>query len=107
MAVSPAGTVIRVSQGTFDPSRFGEVQAMNVRVAEYLAPAIGRLPGLIGYDTGVSPTGTIVAVSRWDSHEHADQLNTLKEMIVDARQEGVAAGVTYTPIVNYSVDWSV
>jgi hypothetical protein len=103
----PATAVVRVSRGTFDPSRFAEVDAMNKKVPEYLIPAIKRLPGLIHYYTGVSPEGSIVAVSVWDSDEHATQLNQLKEMIVDARGEAEAAGVAFTPILDYPVGWTI
>jgi len=103
----PATAVVRVSRGTFDPSRFAEVDAMNKKVPEYLMPAIKRLPGLIHYYTGVSPEGSIVAVSVWDSDEHATQLNQLKEMIVDARGEAEAAGVAFTPILDYPIGWTI
>jgi hypothetical protein len=102
----PATAVVRVSRGTFDPDRFAAVEAMNNKTAEYLIPAIQRLPGLIRYYTGVSPEGSLVAVSFWDSDEHAAQLNQLKEMIVDARGEAEAAGVTFTPIINYPINWT-
>jgi hypothetical protein len=103
----PATAVVRVSRGTFDPSRFAEVDAMNKKVSEYLIPAIKRLPGLLHYYTGVSPEGSIVAVSVWDSDEHATQLNQLKEMIVDARGEAEAAGVAFTPILDYPIGWTI
>jgi len=103
----PATAVVRVSRGTFDPGRFAEVDAMNKKVPEYLMPAIKRLPGLIHYYTGVSPEGSIVAVSVWDSDEHATQLNQLKEMIVDARGEAEAAGVAFTPILDYPIGWTI
>jgi hypothetical protein len=102
-----ATAVVRVSRGTFDPSRFAEVDAMNKKTSEYLAPAIKRLPGLIHFYAGVSPGGSIVAVSVWDSDEHATQLNQLKEMIVDARGEAEAAGVAFTPILDYPIGWTI
>jgi hypothetical protein len=102
-----ATAVVRVSRGTFDPGRFAAVEAMNTKVSAYLIPAIKRLPGLIHYYTGVSPEGSIVAVSVWDSDEHATQLNQLKEMIVDARGEAEAAGVAFTPILDYPIGWTI
>ncbi|MGH3255457.1 MAG: hypothetical protein ACRDOU_08620 [Streptosporangiaceae bacterium] len=107
MTESPTTAVVRVSSGSFDPSRFAEVDVMNLRVSEYLMPAIRRLPGLIHYYTGVSAEGSVVAVSLWDSDEHAMQLSQLKEMIVDARGEAEAAGVTFTPILDYPVGWTI
>ena len=103
----PATAVVRVSRGNFDPARFAEVQAMNVATGRYLRPAIKQLPGLISYYAGASPDGSVVHVSIWESDEHAQQLNRLKEMIVDARRDGEAAGVTFTPIVNYPIDWII
>jgi hypothetical protein len=102
-----ATAVVRVSRGTFDPGRFAGVDAMNKKVSAYLIPAIKRLPGLIHYYTGVSPEGSIVAVSVWDSDEHATQLNQLKEMVVDARGEAEAAGVAFTPILDYPIGWTI
>jgi hypothetical protein len=103
----PETAVVRVSRATFDPGRFAEVDVMNKQVSEYLIPAIRRLPGLIHYYTGVSPEGSSVHVSVWDSDEHARQLDRLTEMIVTARGEAEAAGVTFTPIVNYPVGWTI
>jgi hypothetical protein len=103
----PSTAVVRVSRGSFDPSRFAEVDAVNKTVAEYLVPAIRRLPGLVHYYAGVSPEGTMVHVSVWDSDEHAAQMGQLKEMIVDARGEMDALGVTFTPIINYPLNWAI
>jgi len=103
----PATAVVRVSRATFDPSRFAEVDAMNKKTSEYLIPAIRRLPGLIHFYSGVSPEGSIVQVSVWDSDEHAAQLNRLTEMTVDARGEAEAVGVTFTPIVHHPVNWTI
>ncbi|MFD5465811.1 hypothetical protein ACFWIQ_23685 [Kitasatospora sp. NPDC127059] len=103
----PAGAHFRISRATFDPGRFEEVDAMNTRTSEYLIPAVRRLPGLIHFYAGVSPEGSAVHVSVWDSEEHAAQLDHLKEMVVDARAEAEAVGVTFTPIVNYPVGWTI
>jgi hypothetical protein len=103
----PATAFVRVSRATFDPSRFAEVDAMNKKTSEYLIPAIKRQPGLIHFYSGVSPEGSGVQISVWDSEEHAKQLDRLKEMVVDARGEAEAVGVTFTPIVNYPVNWTI
>jgi hypothetical protein len=108
MTVSlPATAVVRVSRGNFDPSRCAEVDALNKKVSVYLVPAISRLPGLIHWYAGVSPEGSIVNVSVWDSDEHAAQMDRLKEMAVDARAEMEAVDVRFTPIVNYPVNWTI
>jgi hypothetical protein len=103
----PGTAVFRVSRGTFDPSRFAEVDAVNTKVSGYLIPAIQRLPGLIRFYAGVSPDGSMVMVSFWDADEHAAQMDTLKEMAVDARGEMEAVGVSFIPIVNYPVNWTI
>ena len=103
----PAAAVVRVSRGDFDPSLFAAVDAVNKKVAEYLVPAIRRLPGLIHYHAGVSSEGSIVHVSVWDSGEHAAQMGQLREMIVDMRGEMDALGVTFIPIVNYPLNWTI
>jgi hypothetical protein len=103
----PEGAVVRVSAATFDPARFSEVQAMTMETSRYLIPAISELPGLIGYYVGASPDGSAVHVSIWDSEEHARQMGRLKEMIVDARTDAERVGASFSPIVNYPVDWVV
>ena len=103
----PPGAVVRVSRGTFDPARFPEVQAMTEATSRYLIPAIGKLPGLIRYHVGASPAGSLVHVSVWESEAHAQQMSHLREMIVDARQAAEKAGVEFSPIVNYSIDWTI
>jgi hypothetical protein len=103
----PATAVVRVSRGSFDPSRFADVDTVNKKVSAYLIPAIKQLPGLIHWYAGVSPEGSIVNVSVWDSDAHAAQMNGLKEMTVDARQEMEAVGVAFIPIVNYPVNWTI
>jgi quinol monooxygenase YgiN len=103
----PDAAVVRVSRGNFDPARFAEVHAMTIATGRYLIPAIRQLPGLISYYAAASPDGSIVHVSIWESDEHAQQMSRLKVMIVDARNDAEKAGVTFLPIVNYPIDWSV
>ena len=99
--------VIRISRGTFDPARFPEVHEMTTATGDYLIPAIKKLPGLISYYVGASPDGSAVHVSIWESDEHAHQMDRLKEMIVNARHDGEQAGVTFTPIVHYPINWTI
>jgi hypothetical protein len=103
----PPTAVVRVSRGNFDPARFPEVHETTLATVSYLVPAIKELPGLISYHAGTSPDGSVVHVSIWKSDEHAQQMSRLKEMIVDTRQAYEKAGVTFTPIVNYPIDWTV
>ena len=103
----PATAVVRVSRGTFAPDRFAEVDVVNKKTSEYLVPAISRLPGLLDYYVGISPEGSIVHVSIWDTDEHAAQMSQLTEMTVIAGGEMRAVGVTFTPIVNYPISWTI
>jgi len=103
----PDTAVVRISRGNFDPARFDEVQAAIASTSRYLIPAIKQLPGLISYYAVSSPDGSTVHVSIWESDEHAQQMGRLKEMIVDARGEFEQVGVTFTPIINYPVDWTI
>jgi hypothetical protein len=104
----PATAVVRVSRLSFDPSLFAEVDALNTRQADYLIPAIKRLPGLIHWYTGVSPDGSMEQVSVWDSEEHAAQMDGLKEMAVVARGEMEALGGRFIgSIVNYPISWTI
>lgn len=73
----------------------------------YLIPAISRLPGLAAYFAGTSPTGSMVHVSLWESDAQAQQMGSLKEMIVDARRDAEAVGAKFIPIVNYPVAWQI
>jgi len=74
----PQTAVIRASRATFDPSRFAEVDAMNTKTSKYLIPAVQQLPGLLHFFAGVSPDGSMMQLSIWDSQEHSAQLNQLK-----------------------------
>src|SRR5713226_2340266 len=70
----PRTAVIRVSRGNFDPARFAEVERMTRETGKYLIPAIRKLLGLIKYFAAVSPSGSIVRVSVWESDAHAQQM---------------------------------
>jgi hypothetical protein len=77
---------------------------MSKKTSEYIIPALRQLSGLIHFYSGVSPKGSIVQVSVWDTDEHAAQLDRLKEMVVDGRRDMESVGVTFTPIINYPID---
>jgi len=67
----PTTAVVRVSRGSFDPSRFAEVDAVNKKTSEYLVPAIRQLPGLIHCYAGVSPEASAFARDRGVEREIA------------------------------------
>lgn len=103
----PPSAVVRVSSANFDQGRFAEVDQMTRDTGRYLIPAIEQLNGLISYYAGTSSEGSVVHVSVWQSNEHANQMGRLKEMIVDARNDAEAVGVTFIPIVNYPIAWHI
>jgi hypothetical protein len=105
--VIPAGGVVRVSRAEFDAARLAEVQRMLRDTSAYLRPAIERLDGLLGYYAAASASGSIVAVSLWDSDAHASQMGGLREMTVDARREAEAVGVSAPTITNHPVVWQI
>jgi hypothetical protein len=101
----PGAGVVRLSRGTFDPSRFADVERMNRHTGEYLMPAIRQLAGLNAYFTGVSPSGSMINVSFWDTEANADQMSRLQEMVVRARQDFEGLGMSFVPIVNHPIGW--
>jgi hypothetical protein len=103
----PPTAVIRISRGSFDPARLPEVEQMARETEKYLVPAIQRLPGLIRYFAALSPTGSYVHVSIWESDAQAQQMASLKEMTVDARKAAEAVGVQFIPIVNHGITWTI
>lgn len=103
----PSGAVVRISQGSFDPARLTEVEQMAREIASYLVPAIQKLPGLIKYFSVLSPTGSYVHVSLWETDAHAQQMASLKEMTVTARRAAETVGVQFNPIVNYGITWTI
>src|SRR4051794_6135445 len=105
----PTTSVVRISRATFDPTRFDEVEAMSKKTATYIVPALRPLSGLLHFYSGISPNGSMVQISIWDTDEHAAQLNDLKEMAVYGRRDLESVGVTFTPIVHYPIDqtWTV
>ena len=105
--ILPPTSVIRVSRADFDPARFAEVDRMTRDTGTYLIPAINRLSGLVAYVAGTSPAGSAVHVSVWESDAHAQQMDSLKEMVVNARRDAEAVGAKFTPIVHYPVAWQI
>ena len=104
----PATAVVRVALLSFEPTLITPVDALNTKQADYLIPAIEQLPGLIHWYAGVSPDGTMAAISVWDSEDHAKQMDDLKEMVVTARGEVAALAGAYTgSIVNYPISWNI
>lgn len=103
----PSTAVVRVSRGDFDPANLEAVKRMAVETGAYLVPAIRRLDGLITYHAAVSPDGSMVHVSVWDTEAHARQMGSLQEMVVRARADAEEVGVQFIPVVNYPLIWTI
>lgn len=88
---------LRVTRGRFDPARYDESVALSQEVAD----AIARLPGLASYRGGGDrATGAIVAVSTWDTEEHA---RFAREALGGVLDRLLAAGAELEPPEVYEV----
>jgi hypothetical protein len=91
------GAYLRLTRGRFDPAAYEEV----VRLTGEIAAATEQLPGYRSQHHGVDRGGgTLVAVSLWDSAEHA---RFSREALGPAHAAAVAAGVWLEPPEVYPV----
>ena len=100
--------VVRVSLGWFPPEKAEEVaRVMNYRGAP-LESAIGKLPGLISFYSGVDrQRHAVTNVSLWESAEAAEQMSTLQAML-DAGDGLARLGVRFVrPIVDAETLWAL
>ena len=98
---------VRINRGTFDPSKAQVVQEMLRESEEQLAPALKQLPGLQSYQTGIDTEhGTMIAISTWDTIEHAQSLGQLPEMNA-LRSTFQQYGIVFDPISTYDILWQV
>jgi hypothetical protein len=103
----PSSAVLRVSRGRFDPARYEEVRDMIDATGVYLVPAISALPGLIAYAAATTPDGLTTQVSLWESPEAGMQMAALPEMRDRARSEAIALGVTFEPVQQIPLNWTI
>ena len=88
---------LRVTRGRVDPARYDEAIAISQEVAD----AIARLPGLARYQGGGDrATGALVAVSTWDTEDHARFDRSALGEVVDRL---LAAGAQLEPPEVYEV----
>ena len=82
---------LRLTRGRFDPAAYEEV----VRLTGEIAAATEQLPGYRSQHHGIDRSGgTLMAVSLWDSAEHARHS---REALGPAHAAAVAAGVWLEP----------
>jgi len=99
--------VVRVSQGFFEPQQYDIVAAKLKEGMSFLEPALRAMRGLIHYYVSIdSLSNSMVNVSIWESLQAAQQMDTLKEMLMQ-RDIFVALGVKFQVIRNYSGLWSI
>ena len=88
---------LRITRGRFESARYAEL----VRLAPGPAAAVQRLPGCGGYHSGLDrAAGTLVAVSTWDSVDHA---RFSRDALGDALTQILALGVQLEPPELYEV----
>ena len=98
--------VLRISRGQFAADRAETVRRMLAESEAILSPALRLLPGFHGYYTGLADGDPrMIAVSLWDTPEHASQLGRLPEMM-QLREQFQAADITFDPITTYEILWS-
>lgn len=99
--------VVRISKGTFDPSRIAESEHLLADSERALRDVLTGLKGLVHYYVGIDRSrGSLTNVSVWDSLEHAHQMDTLPAMLAQ-RPILEAAGVTFEPITNHETLWVI
>ena len=99
--------VVRISNATFDLARLADAEQLVATSESALRDPLARLPGLLQFYAGIDRVrGVVTNVSIWDTLEHAHQLDTFEPMLAQ-RPIGVAAGVTFQPITNHEIRWTI
>ena len=89
---------IRVTRGRIDPSRYDEMS----QLAPDVAAAVGRQPGFQSYvQAGNRAGGRIIAISTWDTEEHAALDRTTA--LADVMPRVLATGAQLDPPDIYEV----
>ncbi len=98
---------VRINRGTFDAVKTQDVIEMLLKTEEKLSPALKKLPGLQSYQTGIDAEhGTMIAISTWDTMEHAQLLSQMPEMN-ELRSNFQQYGIVFDPISTYDILWQV
>ncbi len=100
--------IVRISKGSYPPSRHAEITMRMADAGKTLIPAIQKLSGCLSYFAATDEgSSTMVNVSVWDTLEHAQAMATLPEMAALAK-EFIALDVEFErPIVNYPSLWQL
>ena len=99
--------IIRLSRARLDPVSYDACVGILSDRDHGLRAALAQLPGLLSYHVAVDrDSSTMVNISHWDTHEHAQAMATLPEMLA-WRAAFEPLGAVFDPIVNYVALWSV
>ena len=93
---------LRIARVRFDPAQYDEVWALiEALVAEALVVTLRQQPGFQGYyGAGDRTNGTAVAVSLWDTQEHAQLDCAAPDDVIPRAQ---ALGLEFEPAEVYEV----
>jgi hypothetical protein len=99
--------VMRISRAKFEAKDFEKFRAMLIESQARLEPALRKLPGLIRFYAGIdAETNTMINASEWQSLAEAKALDTLPEMLTEAKSF-IAAGITFErPQTNFIGLWN-
>ncbi len=98
---------VRINRGTFDLAKTQDVLEMLRKSEEQLSPTLKQLPGLQSYQTGIdTQRGAMIAISTWDTIEHAQSLGQMPEMNA-LRTTFQQYGIVFEPIPTYDILWQV
>jgi hypothetical protein len=99
--------VVRISLGRIDPARAEDTIAALEASEAVLRPAIGALPGLVGYYVGFDrERSAITNTSIWLTREDALAMSTLPEM-AELRTVFEQLGVVFEPVGNFDTMWEI
>ena len=88
---------LRITRGSFDPSRFDEVRRLN----QEIRAGLQRLPGFQGGQAGIDRNaGRLAAVTTWDTEEHA---RFSRDALGDVLPRVQALGVQFEPPEVYEI----
>jgi hypothetical protein len=104
--ILPPTSVIRVSRADFDPARFAEADRMT-RDRDLPDPGDQSSFRSCRVFRGRFADRFDGACKRVESDAHAQQMDSLQEMVMNARRDAEAVGVGFTPIVDYPVAWHI
>ncbi len=99
--------IVRISKGSFDPSRLADAERALAASEAALREALEAMPGLVHYYVGIDRQHMqLTNVSVWDTLRHAEAMSSLQAML-DQRPVLEAAGVTFEVITNHDALWTI